>query len=183
MNAPPLDAPRTLHDGQFLKLLRDRHWEFVRRQRASGAGFVVAITRARELVLVEQDRIPLRRRVIELPAGIIADSEATQGESVELSALRELEEETGFRAREAKLLCHGPVAAGMTDEIGYFTQVSGLERVSSGGGVDGEDITVHVVPIAGIETWLAKQAARGVLLDPRIYVALYFASRPETVVG
>ena len=183
MTAPTLDAPRTLHDGQFLKLLRDGHWEFVRRQRASGAGFVVAITQARELVLVEQERIPLRRRVIELPAGIIADSEATHGESAELSALRELEEETGFRGREARVLCHGPVAAGMTDEIGYFTQVSGLERTGSGGGVEGEDITVHVVPIDGIEAWLAAQEKRGVLLDPRIYVALYFASRPDTVVG
>lgn len=183
MTAAPFDPPRTLHDGQFLKLLRDRHWEFVRRQRASGAGFVVAITAQRELVLVEQDRIPLRRRVIELPAGIIADSEATHGESAELSALRELEEETGFRGREAHVLCQGPVAAGMTDEIGYFTQVTGLQRVGTGGGVEGEDITVHVVPIDGIEPWLAAQEARGALVDPRIFVALYFAQRPGTRVG
>lgn len=168
---------RTLHDGEFLKLRRDAHWEFVSRQRASGAGFVVAITDARELVLVEQERIPLgRRRVIELPAGIIGDSAATADESAELSALRELEEETGFRGTHTRPLCHGPVAAGMTSEMGYFTQVLGLERLSAGGGVDGEDITVHVVPITGIEDWLAEQAAvRGVLIDPRIYIALYFA--------
>jgi len=171
------DPPRTLHDGQFLKLLRDGHWEYVRRQRASGAGFIVAITPARELLLVEQYRVPLRRNVIELPAGIIADSEATAGESAEASALRELEEETGYRGRSTRQLCHGPVAPGMTDEIGWFTEVLDLERVSAGGGVDGEDITVHEVPIAGIEEWLAQQAARGRLVDPRIYVALYFAGR------
>lgn len=177
MTAPTPDAPRTLHDGQFLKLLRDGHWEYVRRQRASGAGFVIAITEARELVLVEQFRVPLRRRVIELPAGIIGDSAATAGESAEASSLRELEEETGFRGREAHLVCHGPVAAGMTDEIGYFTRVTGLQRVGSGGGVEGEDITVHVVPIAGIESWIAAQEARGLLVDSRIFVALYFAAR------
>lgn len=170
---------RTLYEGEFLKLRRDAHWEFVSRQRASGAGFIVAITDARELVLVEQERIPLgRQRVIELPAGIIGDSAATADESAELSALRELEEETGFRGTHTRLLCHGPVAAGMTSEIGYFTQVMDLERVSDGGGVEGEDITVHVVPIDGIEAWLTAQAAaRGALIDPRIYIALYFAQR------
>ena len=65
----------------------------------------------------------------------------------------------------------------MTDEIGYFTQVFGLRRVSPGGGVEGEDITVHLVPLDGIERWLDAQAARGVLVDPRIFVGLYFAGR------
>ena len=65
----------------------------------------------------------------------------------------------------------------MTDEIGYFTRVTGLQRVGSGGGVEGEDITVHVVPIAGIESWIAAQEARGLLVDSRIFVALYFAAR------
>jgi len=170
-------AVRTLHDGQFLKLQRDGHWEYVSRQRASGAGFIVAITDARELVLVEQYRVPLHKRVIELPAGIIGDGESTEGESAETSALRELEEETGFVGTSTRALCHGPVAAGMTDEIGYFTQVFGLRRTSEGGGVEGEDITVHLVPLSDIEAWLDQQAARGVLVDSRIFVALYFAGR------
>lgn len=171
-------SARTLHDGEFLKLLRNGHWEFVRRQRSTGAGFIVAVTEARELVLVEQFRIPLQKRVIELPAGIIADSADTADESAEASALRELEEETGFRGTHTRLLCSGPVAAGMTDEMGYFTQVSGLQRVSAGGGVEGEDITVHLVPLADVEPWLVKQhAARGVLTDPRIFIALHFVSR------
>lgn len=177
MPLEPDVSARTLHDGQFLKLLRDGHWEYVRRQRSTGAGFIVAVTDARELVLVEQFRIPLGKRVIELPAGIIADSLETQGESVETSALRELEEETGFRGTQAHLLCSGPVAAGMTDEMGYFTQVSGLTRVHAGGGVEGEDITVHVVPLPQVESWLSTQSGRGVLVDPRIYLGLFFATR------
>lgn len=167
-------STRTLHDGQFLKLRREGHWEFVSRQKASGAGFIVALTDAGELILVEQYRIPLHKRVVELPAGIIADSDDTQGESAEASALRELEEETGFRGARTRLLCSGPVAAGMTDEIGYFTEVTGLTRVSGGGGVEGEDITVHLVPLADVEHWAGEQAARGLLVDPRIFIALHF---------
>ncbi|MGQ0501535.1 MAG: NUDIX hydrolase [Panacagrimonas sp.] len=168
---------RTLHDGEFLKLLRDGHWEYVRRQRSTGAGFIIAVTPQDELVLVEQFRIPLQRRVIELPAGIIADSEATADESVETSALRELEEETGFLGSHARILCSGPVAAGMTNEIGYFTEVTALTRTGPGGGVDGEDISVHVVPLTGIHDWLTQQAARDVMIDPRIFIALHFVER------
>ncbi len=168
---------RTLHDGEFLKLLRHHHWEYVSRQRSTGAGFVIAVTDAQELLLVEQFRIPLGKGVIELPAGIIGDSVETSDESVESSALRELEEETGFTGARAEILCEGPVAAGMTSEIGYFTRVSGLQRVGAGGGVDDEDIKVHIVPIDTIESWIADKRQEGLLIDPRIYIALYFHAR------
>lgn len=168
---------RILHDAQFLRLQRDRHWEYVSRLRAAGAGFVVAVTDAGELILVEQYRIPLHKRCIELPAGIIADSAATHGESAEASALRELEEETGFRGTHTRALCRGPVAAGLTDEMSYFTEVTGLTRVSEGGGVEGEDIVVHLVPLEKVESWIAEQEARDLLVDPRIFIGLYFARR------
>lgn len=165
---------RTLYDGEFLKLIRDRHWEYVQRQHASGAAFVIALSDAQEIILVEQFRIPLQQSVIELPAGIIADSAQTAGEAPELCALRELEEETGYRGSEAEIVCSGPVAAGMTGEMGHFVRVRKLERVSAGGGVDGENITVHLVPLAEITQWMKQKQAQGVLLDPRIYIALYF---------
>lgn len=165
----------TLHDGKYLKLLRNERWEYVARQRASGAAFIVAVTPQRELLLVEQLRVPLQRRVIELPAGIIGDG-ADSAESVETSALRELEEETGYRGSHAHVLCSGPVAAGMTTEIGYFVQISGLQQVHDGGGVEGEDIRVHRVPFDQVESWLAAQTRAGLLTDPRIYIALYFAA-------
>lgn len=170
---------RTLYEGQFLKLLRDRHWEYVKRQRATGAGFIIAMTDADELVLVEQERVPLGdRRVIELPAGIIGDSESTADESVQHSALRELEEETGFRGSHAEIVCSGPVAAGMTCEMGYFTRITGLTRIHDGGGVDGENIKVHRVPLVQVPQWLQQKIAEGLLIDPRIFIALYFIQNP-----
>lgn len=166
---------RTLHDGEFLKLLRDGHWEYVERQNARGAAAMVAITQEREIVLVEQYRIPLHARAIELPAGIIGDSDAFRDETIESSALRELLEETGFQGRSARLVCSGPTAPGLSSEFSNLVLVTGLTRVHAGGGVDGEDITVHVVPLAQIDEWLEGQRAKGLLIEPRIYAGLYFA--------
>jgi hypothetical protein len=65
--------------GDFLELRRDGHWEYVRRVRGRGAAFVLALTEADEIVLVEQYRVPLRARVIEPPAGIVGDGGGTSG--------------------------------------------------------------------------------------------------------
>lgn len=176
----PTSAPRNetiLHHGQFLQLLRVAHWEFVRRPRSSGAGFIVALTDDEQLVLVEQYRYPVDARCIELPAGIIGDSAELASESAEDSARRELEEETGFRSTQAQLLICAPTAPGMTAELSYFVRVSGLTRVHAGGGVDDEDITTHCVPLSAIDQWLQQQAQRGLLIDARIYAALYLLQR------
>ena len=174
MPSDPQADIKTLHRGQFLNLFRDRHWEYVERVTASGSAAMLAITPQREIVLVEQYRIPVHARTIELPAGIIGDSAECSGESVEASALRELLEETGFQGRQARLILSGPTAAGMTSETSNIVQVSGLEKVHAGGGVDGEDITVHVVPLERVHDWLDHQRARGLLIEPKIYSALYF---------
>lgn len=168
---------RTLHEGQFLRLLREDHWEYVQRPHSTGAAFIVALTERRELVLVEQYRIPVHTRTLELPAGMIADSEATRGESVEASALRELEEETGFRGTRAEILLRGPVAAGLASELIYLVRVHELTRVHAGGGVEGEDIRVHLVPLERIDGWLRAKQDEGLAIEPRIYAALYFLTR------
>ncbi len=179
MSQTPADMPHIeeLHRGRFLRLVRDRHWEYVERVNSSGAGFIVAVTDARELVLVEQYRLPLQARTIELPAGMIGDDDAFREESIEASALRELEEETGFRGSQAKILASGPVAAGMTSEQLHLVRIRGLSRVGAGGGVDGEDITVHLVPLDEVDTWLAARRADGLQIEPRIYAGLYFVQR------
>jgi ADP-ribose pyrophosphatase len=173
---PPVEI---LYAGKFLRLLRNGRWEYVERVASPGAAFILALTPRREIVLVEQFRVPLQKRTIELPAGIIGDEAHFRDETVEASALRELEEETGFRGTRAQVVLNGPVAAGMTSELLYLVRIDGLTRVHAGGGVDGEDITVHVVPVAGIDGWLDGKRREGLLIEPRVYLGLYFAARPE----
>ena len=70
-----------LHTGQFLTLIRDDHWEYVNRVNASGAAIVIGVTTEQKVLLVEQYRIPVRARTIELPAGIIGDEANCTNES------------------------------------------------------------------------------------------------------
>jgi ADP-ribose pyrophosphatase len=171
------DAREVLFRGRFVELIRDGRWEYVRRVRARGAVFVLAVTDARELVLVEQHRVPLGARTLELPAGIHGDDESAEHETPEDCALRELEEEAGYRAARARVIFSGPVAPGLTDEKLYLVHAEGLERVHEGGGVGGEDIAVHRVPLGQVDDWLEARRREGLQVEPRIYAALYLLSR------
>lgn len=170
-----MSAIRSLHKGEFLELKRDRHWEYVSRVNASGTVVIVAVTAVGELILVEQTRIPLHGKSIELPAGIVGDSDAFAGEGFEQAALRELLEETGFRGEQAFILTQGPTAAGFSSEQLTLVGIRGLTREHAGGGVDDEDITVHLVPLNAVHVWLETKRAAGFHIEPRIYAGLWFA--------
>ena len=169
---------RQLHRGEFLELVRDRHWEFVRRCRASGSVHVLALTPADEIVLVEQTRLPVGGKTIELSAGVIGDEVEHAAEGALDCARRELIEETGYRAESVELLQVSPTAPGLTAEIQHLVRATGLRRVGEGGGVGREDISVHVVPLAEVHGFLAKRAADGLLIDHRIHAALYWQLVP-----
>ena len=156
--------------GRFLEVHREGSWEFAARTRGIGAAVILAVTAAREIVLVEQWRVPLGRRTIELPAGLIGDDGSA--ETAAASAARELEEETGFRARRFDDLGVYATSPGMSSETFTLFRASDLERHGPGGGVDGEDIVVHVVALAGLGAWLDAQRARGLVVDCRLIVAL-----------
>ena len=128
-------------------------WEYAFRTNASGVVVLVPVTDAGELVLVEQYRIPVKSRVIELPAGLAGDT-GDRDENLKTAAQRELLEETGYRAGNLEELLTCPSTPGMSDEIVTIYYASGLERVDSGGGNDDENITVHHVPLDSATRWL-----------------------------
>ena len=164
---------KTLYRGRYLSLHEIDRWEFVSRSNASGVVVIVAVTEADELVLVEQFRIPVGRRVIELPAGLVGD-QGDPDESLLLAAERELFEETGFEAEHMSLLLSCPSSAGMSAEVITFVRATGLRRIAAGGGDSSEDIKVHLVPLGEVDRWLGEQQASGKPLDPKIFGALYW---------
>ena len=93
---------------------------------------------------------------------------------METAANRELEEETGYRAGRLELLICGPASAGMSNEIIHIFRAYDLTKVSSGGGVDDEHITVHLVPLDSIDQWLLQRRQEGVMVDLKFHSGLYF---------
>jgi ADP-ribose pyrophosphatase len=174
MNQTP---PTTLYTGKFIALVKEGHWEYAHRTNATGAAIIVAVTEERKLLLVEQYRIPVHARTIELPAGIIGDEPGSSDEAHAEAARRELIEETGYEAEHLETLTHGPSSAGLTSETVTLFHASKLRRVGAGGGVAHEDITVHEVSLCEIHDWLAAKAKAGCLVDPKVYAGLYFIGR------
>ena len=74
---------QTLYEGQWLRLVRIGHWESCERTHAQGmAVIVIAVTPADEVLFVEQHRIPLGARTIEMPAGLVGIGRASCRERV-----------------------------------------------------------------------------------------------------
>lgn len=178
MSLPKPDRrKRILGAGRRLRLVSDRGWEYVERLNASGVVAIVAVTAASELILTEQFRRSVAARVIDLPAGLVGDLKTNHGEDFLAAARRELTEETGYDARRFQFLCQSPTSPGLTSETVAFVRAMGLKKVGEGGGVDGEQITVHSIKLAAADAWLRRRARSGVQIDCKTYVGLYFASR------
>lgn len=165
---------RVLAAGKYIRLVQEGQWEYAERAVACGAVAIVAVTDDQDLVLVEQHRVPMGGPTIELPAGLVGD---IPGESVadwgEI-ARRELLEETGFQARRMTRLTFGPMSAGFSSETVALYRASGLKRVHDGGGVEHEQIRVHLVPLSRVEAWLKRKGRSGIHIDQKIFAGLYF---------
>jgi ADP-ribose pyrophosphatase len=160
----------TMWAGRFLSVHKDGNWEYAARANDIAAAVIVAVDREGCLLLVEQYRVPVGRNCLELPAGLVGDDSA--GESVASAAARELEEETGYRATSIEdhgVFCSSP---GMTSETFSLVVARGLDRVGEGGGEEGENITVHRVPLGDIDGFVAQKRREGLAVDAKMLLVL-----------
>ena len=163
-----------LYEGAFSRFVRDGRWEYVERRNVSGIVVIVALTDEGRVLLLEQYRAPVGKAVIELPAGLAGDLPGASDEPLIEAAKRELEEETGYRARSMERLTEGPPSAGITSEVLTLFFARGLKKVGPGGGDEEEDITVHEVPLEEVERWLDDKHRAGYPIDMKIFAGLYF---------
>lgn len=164
----------TLYQGKFLNMAKEGRWEFCERVNNTTAVMIFAATEDNCVLLVEEMRPPIGMRCICFPAGLCGD---VAPESSGSAAMRELLEETGYTAADMQFLFTGPSSPGLTSETLHFFLARGLQKRTAGGGVDGENITVHEVPLADIDSWLQSRMAAGIAVDPRVYTGLYFLQR------
>lgn len=102
---------------------------------------VVALDEENHLLMVEQYRYPIGRKLMELPAGLI-----DEGEEPLEAAKRELEEETGYGAEAWRLLTEFYPSGGVHDEKIYIYLATKIKEISKPH-LDGDEVlTSHKIP-------------------------------------
>jgi ADP-ribose pyrophosphatase len=170
VSLPTADEPvEVAWSGRFIQAKRQGTWEYVARTRDVTAAVILAVD-AGEVILVEQYRVPVGAMSIELPAGLVGDEQA--GEAIAAAAARELEEETGYRAGRMVSLGRFYASPGMSAEYFTLLRAEQLTKVGPGGGVAGEDILVHRVPLAEVPAFVEAKRAEGAEVDVKLLLLL-----------
>ncbi|MEO1967266.1 MAG: NUDIX hydrolase [Sphingomonadaceae bacterium] len=172
MSVPDHDAPEDIvWQGKFITAKIRGRWEYVSRARGIRAAVILPLIDD-DVILVEQYRVPLARNCLELPAGLIGDIEGEEDEHDFAAAGRELEEETGYRARKLEDLGNFFSSPGMVSESFTLVRATGLEQIGPGGGTEGENITVHRVPLSDLNQFIAAKREQGCGIDVRMLLLL-----------
>ncbi len=172
MTIPDADMPEeTMWEGKWVIARKRGRWEYVTRARNIRAAVILPLD-GDDVVLVEQYRVPLGCTCIELPAGLIGDDDGAEDEDPLSAAKRELIEETGYQARDWTNLGEFYSSPGLVAESYTLLLAKGLEKVGDGGGVEGENITVHRMARRDVSRFLAEARARGAVVDGKMLMLL-----------
>ena len=132
MIIPEVLESQTVYEGKIMSIQRDKLTRgddnvFIRETAVAGdAVGIVALDDKGRILLVRQYRHPMRRPVWEIPAGRMD----VEGERPEMTALRELREETDTEAASVEFLTVFLNSAGWTTEKTYIYLAEGLTDVS-----------------------------------------------------
>lgn len=163
------EAPEIVWEGKYIKVTRQGTWEYVSRTRGVTAAVILAVDEG-HVILVEQYRVPLGAQSLELPAGLVGDEE--EGEEVATAAIRELEEETGYRATRMVGLGRFHASPGMSSEGFFLLRAEEIAKVGEGGGVEKEDIRVHRVKLQDVPDFVERKRKEGARIDVKILLLL-----------
>ena len=157
--------------GKYVRAIKRGRWEYVSRANDVRAVVILAETEGK-VILVEQYRVPVGGRCLELPAGLVGDEDPNA--TVEGTAIQELEEETGFTGTAVERLGDFHASPGMVTESFTLVRVTGVTRSGEGGGTEHEDITIHLVSRSEIPAFIEQKRTEGVAVDVKLLLFLNY---------
>lgn len=131
----------------------------------SGGVAVIAYKDKDTILLVEQFRKPIEKIILELPAGKIE-----KDEDIELCGIRELEEETGYKAKEFSYLGKIVTSPGFCNEYIYIYRAESLYKGEDNLGDEDEFINVKEMKIEKIKEMIKS----GEITDAKTISAFMF---------
>jgi ADP-ribose pyrophosphatase len=158
-------------EGKFVRALKRGKWEYASRANDINAVVILAEVDGK-MILIDQPRVPPDCRCIELPAGLVGDLDPNA--TVEGTAIKELEEETGYTADRVERLGEFLASPGMLSEGFTLVRMHGVRKIGDGGGDESEDINVHLVARADIPNFVEQKRAEGFGVDVKLLIFMNF---------
>ena len=161
---------RTIYEGRVLNLRVDRvtlpDGRLASREvvEHKPAAVIIAENERGELLLIRQFRYPVHTDILELPAGIVEPDE-----DYEAAAVRELQEETGWRPERVERIAEVYSSPGFSDELFIIFFATSL-RESPLPCDDDEFIEPIFVPRVEVEAMLAE----GRIVDAKTLLGIYW---------
>ena len=171
MNLDDLPPVELMWEGKFVRALRRGHWEYASRARDIRAVVILAAFEGK-VILVDQPRVAPDCRCIEIPAGLVGDQDPNA--TIESTAIKELEEETGFTAERVERLGEFYSSPGMLSEGFTLVRAHGVRKIGEGGGDENEDINVHLVRRDDVPNFIEQKRAEGFGVDAKLLLLLNF---------
>ena len=136
--------------------------EIVKHQPASAA---IAVNDKQEMLLVEQWREPIKELTLEIPAGLIDDTDASPLDAMK----RELNEEGGYRAEYWEKITEFYSSPGFTNEKLYLFYCDTLTKLTDKRELDPDEfLTSHWYSLAELK----RLSAQGKIVDAKTLYAM-----------
>jgi ADP-ribose pyrophosphatase len=171
MKLDDLPPPEVMWSGRFVRAMQRGKWEYASRANDINAVVILAEHEGK-VILIDQPRVGPDCRCVELPAGLVGDNDPNA--TAETTAIRELEEETGFTAERVERLGEFYASPGMLSESFTLVRAHGVRKIGEGGGDENEDINVHLVARADIPNFVEQKRAEGFGVDVKLLIFMNF---------
>lgn len=171
MNLDDLPPPELMWGGKYVRALKRGNWEYASRANDINAVVILAEYEGK-MILIDQPRVAPDCRCVELPAGLVGDHDANA--TPETTAVKELEEETGFTCDRVERLGEFYASPGMLAESFTLVRAHGVRKIGEGGGDEHEDINVHLVPRPEIPNFVEQKRAEGFGIDVKLLIFMNF---------